>query len=563
MFTQQTPSRSFFKPTLIIAGFLVSVVLILFLAHITGAYRFTDHLMTWRLSTRLQGYRFDKLYYEKGVIHIQGLRIPSQEGFSIQSLTIPCHYKDLWAGRCRKITARGLSFSVNVGSDASLNFGHLDPNLHTFDEWEVQESTINLVSPWGYYVLNFSLQTQQTTDVFSCTFQTTGPIESTGSFHKNPQMTMIIANIHKAAPFKLPLHLTLITREESPTLAVDLEIQEMSTQQKILKAQGSFQPTDKKGNITIEGHAFPLSHLLDLSPFLAYENNFLTSLDGNIDLKGTLTWDGSWTSAQGPIMIHCNQGNLITSHGKVHNFSGTLHFSHLNPFVISQPQEIRAEQISLESLNVALAHAKMIFTFSPQGEFTPTLFSAQTLGGEMTAHNFRSFKDWRDGSFCEVDFHNIHLEDLITVLAIKDLKINATVQGRARLALKNEKLELQNLEFYSTTPKGQLQYFSTLSSNNRPTVQGDQLAFEVLRDLHFTRLEGKIYQNPQSREEFKAEVKLAGFNPEVLQGYPFEFNLTATGALKELIQNTLRNLQPPKELKDISRFAPKPENRDH
>lgn len=572
MARQQTPFYFLFKPSFMIAGLLAGLILVLTLTHLTGIYSVVDHIITWRLSTYLHGYSFNKFRYEKGALHIEGLRIPSQEASIedtfLQSLTIPGSYTDLWAGRLHKIQARGLSLFVKVAEDGSLSVGPVDrllaeinPNSLNFDELEVQDSTINLVSPLGHHVIKVALELQRSNDLLKATFQTQGLVGLAGSFHKTPHATKIILDVHKAQLFKRPVHISIVINNDPSNLALNFKLRELQTKQNILKAKGLLHLSERKGSLAIEGRAFPLSNFFDLTSLLTYWHSSLISLDGNMAFKGTLTWDGSWTRVQGPMTIQCTQGSLVTSQGKINNFRGTFHFSHLNPLVTPHPLEVEAEQVIINSF--LLANAKMIFAFSPQGEFIPTTFSAKTWGGEINAYSFRPLKDLRDGSFCELYFKDIRLENLIALMAISDFKINTVIQGHASLALEKETLQLQSIEFHSTTPQGLLQYFSAPLPQDRQSLQGDQLAFEVLRDLHLTRLEGKIYHNPQVVGEFKAEVKLAGFNPEVLQGYPFEFNLIATGALRELVQNTLRNLQSPRELKDILRLVPKPENRSH
>jgi len=542
MAKQQMPSHSFFKPFSMIVGFLVSVVCLLSLAHFTGYYNVINHMVSWRFLTHLRGYSFEKLHYEKGLLHLEGLRILSHDSaihdIFIKSLTIPSSYTDLWAGRFRKIEARGLSLFIKV---AHLNLesgdhllAEISPHLLNFTELDIKDSAITLISPFG-------------------------PIELTGSFHKNPHTTKITLDVHTAQLLKQPIHIRILTTHDHQNLAFNCKIREQQTKHNILKAKGSLHLSERKGSMDIEGRAFPLSRIFDLAPLLIYGHSSLISFDANIALKGTLTWDGSWTSAHGPMTLQCTHGTLVTSLGKINNFKGAIHFSHLNPFVTSALQNVQAEQLMINSF--PLTHAKLTFAFSPQGEFNPTRFFAHTLGGEINAYNFRSFKDLHDGPFCELDFKDIRLEELVAFLAINDLKINTTIQGHANLALEKETLQLQNMEFHAVTPQGHLQYFSAPPLPHRHPLQGDQLAFEVLRDLRFTRLEGKIYRDPQAAGEFKAEIKLAGFNPDVLQGYPFEFNLTATGALRELIQNTLRNLQSPKDLEAISRFLRKPGNK--
>jgi hypothetical protein len=572
---QQTPHNSLPKKTVMIAVLLISLVFVLTLTHITGIYRIIDHLITWRLSTHLQEFSLDKLRYQKGILHIEGLHIPHKgaavsfkDGHTwdhdifIQSVIIPCHYADLWAGRFHKIEVRGLSLLVQVAADASVSLGQLDEiladintNLITFDTLDIQDSTIDLVSHLGDKAINFTmaLQAEQATGLLSGDFTTGGFIEAKGSFHKDPQTIKIVLDSQKVSPLKRPLHIAITASGDRRNLELTLLLQDLQDKKDILNATGSLQPSSTTGTLTIEGRAHPLSRFVDISPLLTQWYSSLTSIDGNITVKGTLTWTGEWASARGPLSIECTQGNLVFSQGQIHNFAGTLQLAHLNPFVTPRPQEIRAEKVTFNSL--PLTQAKLAFAFSPQGNFIPITFTAQTLGGEIKAHSFRPLKDLRNGPFCEMHFNNIQLEDLITLMAFNDLKISGTIQGRASIRLENAAFQLQDAEFQSSTPQGHLRYLSpTLPPKDSSELQGDQLAFKVLRDLHFTQFEGKIYHDIQAAGEFKAEIKLAGFNPEVLQGYPFEFNLTATGALKELIQNTLGNLQSPMDHKEISRL---------
>ena len=45
---------------------------------------------------------------------------------------------------------------------------------------------------------------------------------------------------------------------------------------------------------------------------------------------------------------------------------------------------------------------------------------------------------------------------------------------------------------------------------------------------------------------------MLGSNPNVLNGYPFEFNIVTTGKLKDLVMNTLQHMKPPTDLKQLN-----------
>ena len=60
------------------------------------------------------------------------------------------------------------------------------------------------------------------------------------------------------------------------------------------------------------------------------------------------------------------------------------------------------------------------------------------------------------------------------------------------------------------------------------------MAFQVLDNLHFSLFNVRLSPMADNPSEMQAIVKMLGSNPNVLYGYPFEFNIVTTGKLKYL-----------------------------
>jgi hypothetical protein len=83
-------------------------------------------------------------------------------------------------------------------------------------------------------------------------------------------------------------------------------------------------------------------------------------------------------------------------------------------------------------------------------------------------------------------------------------------------------------------------------------TQEVNMAFQVLDNLHFSLFNVRLSAMPDNPSEMQGIVKMLGSNPNVLNGYPFEFNIVTTGKLKDLVINTLQHMKPPTDLKKLN-----------
>ncbi len=157
-------------------------------------------------------------------------------------------------------------------------------------------------------------------------------------------------------------------------------------------------------------------------------------------------------------------------------------------------------------------------------------------GGKMTLLPL----DWELGGKTqrfEVVASQIELEQLISTLQLPDVQATGTVSGRFPISIDDTKILIQDAKLVAGPQGGQLAY--TGEVGDRAAQAGDygEMAFEALKDLKFSVLELGVNGNVAG--DMRVDLLLVGKNKEVLNGQPFEFDISIDSKLAELIQSRL------------------------
>lgn len=594
------PEKPIYKKPHKLLLWVISCSLILFsLLHTSNVFRLFDHIIKWRI-TSILGHkgvsktRIESLTYRNGVLEIHNLTIPSLSAdnatherpmdLHISHLKTACHWQDLIGANFGTITIKDAKVYASVRSSGKITFGQIDQIIESetmdlkFQEIQLENSTIDVLTPLGNTAFQMMSKIHQNIQnrELNGSFQATGALEATGDIRyaliqsQNPPSTdqpppqsehilTITSDIKKLdfQPFgslKQAVNLDLTINGFAHDFSIRGKLKTSTHEKPFLTVQGKLAPPSAHGKLQIQGQFHPIENVIDLSALMSLGDLPLKKFSGNLDVDGTLVWDGEWNLIQGPLTLKFDEVDTIYHQINIKGVKGQLLLDHVWPMTTRRPQILSAQHISLGKL--VFTENQLTFLITTLGEFFPQAFETEIFKGKVEAYNFRpSGKTYQDGIGFDIVVQDIELNDMIQLAGADKLKANAKLHGKANLYLKNGEVFVDEAELSSTSKEGIIQYdFDRTDEQESKKLEGADLAFEVFRDLHFTLLDINLDSASDKPNDLKAQIKILGYNPKVLNAHPFEFNISASGDLKDLVKNTLKNLSEPRDVRDIERL---------
>lgn len=315
---------------------------------------------------------------------------------------------------------------------------------------------------------------------------------------------------------------------------------------------------------------------INLAKFSELSEDFPQSLSGQIKIDGTVKWTKSWsTPDKVEATISLQDIDTIYHDLQGTGISGSVKITGLFPFATKNHQVLSAKSIKVKTFD--MQDIKLEFYASALGGISVNNFSGALFDGTISAHSFRkNIKDPEGSLTFDTNFRDIQLNDVLKISDIKGLSGTGKLTGTASFKMSDRGIELTRAQFRSSSAQGSLVYIppappsekSTAPSDKTKTAsnfEGADIALEVLKNLQYTLLDVTVASasntgttlsrepsEAQQPENLQANVKILGYNPKVLNGYPFEFNIATTGKLGDLVLNTLNNIKPPKDLQELS-----------
>ncbi len=278
----------------------------------------------------------------------------------------------------------------------------------------------------------------------------------------------------------------------------------------------------------------------------------LSKIEGHVKAEGEIKWNGTWKDMDTNLKINIQDGIAHMEDLIIKGLNTDFSLSKLFPFITSQTQTIKVSELIYKHLPLTQVVADI--STSNEGLIKFHSFKSNLFGGDISLHTFHQHgKTIEDGIQFKADCNNIELSDLIKYSDIVDLQAEAKLIGEGDFKYSSKGLEVLQATLRSTSSEGRL-YYKTKGDPEHVENQAAEIALKALEDLHFTLLEIIISPNESTPEnDIQAQIKLLGFNPKVLNGYPFEFNIQTTGQLGDLMRNAINNLAPVKSMDDVNK----------
>jgi hypothetical protein len=140
----------------------------------------------------------------------------------------------------------------------------------------------------------------------------------------------------------------------------------------------------------------------------------------------------------------------------------------------------------------------------------------------------------REGQEVVVRFQGIRLKELLAETGIEGLSGTGRLSGRVPVRLSGGRPRVDTARL-AAEGDGVLRYRSRAAERALGQA-GEQvrLMLKALRDFRYRRLELRLERDDAGEAALRIETE--GHNPDVLDGYPFRFNIRLTGDLGPILE---------------------------
>jgi len=356
---------------------------------------------------------------------------------------------------------------------------------------------------------------------------------------------------------KSPLDMNIEATGTLDNLDLDeVRISERGSSSDLLEVEGTFKPNQPYAQFTFALQVPQISKIWNFTRQLAAQTGETVSADGQINVSGEVLWEGGHMKSSA-LTAKLKDISVSKEGFSMEGVSGEFVIDSLYPVVTKSPQRFFAPKLMMAGID--FKKVALEWLFDETGLFQIKNFSAEALDGTLKAHRFQREIDSTQLAFqFEADFENIELAKILQLTDLESLSGHGTLAGNALMRYGFEEgLDVLQGELHSTSNTGLIQYKPKTDGGKPPSFDQKEvnMALQVLDNLNFSLFNVRLQHVPNNPSEMQGIVKMLGSNPNVLNGYPFEFNIVTTGKLKDLVENTLLRMKPPVDISKLEKAS--------
>ncbi len=234
--------------------------------------------------------------------------------------------------------------------------------------------------------------------------------------------------------------------------------------------------------------------------------------------------------------VSLNGMNFDILLGRVENVTGEIRFSSLLPLTTKGSAEI---QIGTLDPGMALNDGELVFALVEDGGLRIDRAEWPFAGGQLRVAPML----WKIGGLhqnVELQVENADLLELSGLFGFADLSAQGKLSGSIPAEITETSVLVRGGILRAPAP-GILRYQSAVGDNAAGAAPQAKMAFDVLKNLHFNRLELRLDGDVGGRME--AGLVLEGNNPDVVFGIPFRLNITTSAEFSRLAAQASQGLR--------------------
>jgi hypothetical protein len=256
----------------------------------------------------------------------------------------------------------------------------------------------------------------------------------------------------------------------------------------------------------------------------------LVAVDGAVTLESTLRWaDGTLSS---PARIVIETLSFETAQGRVEDLRGTLRLIGIHPLESAPDQELTAARVVA---GVPLDEVRARFALDHTAAAEPLVRIARLSGrladGEIflrdtTVNPLAARHDMT------LRISGLSLARLFAQLDLEGVSGEGRLSGAVPLVIEDGRVSVNEGQLAAETAgvlRIRLDGGGALANQSEPV----RLMLRAMEDFRYDTL--ALIVNRKPAEGLSMKVRMSGKNPDVLDGYPFEFNVSLTGDVEPVL----------------------------
>ncbi|RDD63864.1 intermembrane phospholipid transport protein YdbH family protein [Ferruginivarius sediminum] len=264
-----------------------------------------------------------------------------------------------------------------------------------------------------------------------------------------------------------------------------------------------------------------------LSPLL----RDIESAEGSVEVGGDLTWQPGGFNSGGVARIDAL--SFETPQARVEELSGTVTASRLIPTTTPPGQELTAKSVVA---GVPLTDVRLRFQLVPDDEARPVLRVARiegTLSDGLLYAEDLALKGLDTETDATVHVRGLSLRKLFEELDVEGLSAEGVLSGQIPLRFGGNGFVVDQGQI-SAESDGVIRV-QIQSAKQALAGRGEQVQLMMRALENFQYKELKATLNRPSDGDLELGIVMEGRNPDVLDGYPFRFNINLTGDIEPLL----------------------------
>ena len=264
-----------------------------------------------------------------------------------------------------------------------------------------------------------------------------------------------------------------------------------------------------------------------ISPWLG---DRVSNAEGQLGVRGALAWTPAGLTSSATLAL--TGLGFAADAATVSGLTGTVFFDSLTPPDTAANQRLTADSVTA---GVPLEDVEIVFDVdSPDGEPVIRLSRAGgTLAeGEIFVRD-AELRPGADSNRLTVQVRGISMSQLIGLLEVEGLRAEGTLAGDIPLQLGPQGLRIDRGKL-GAVDKGSIQVeFGAAQETLASQGESVGLMVRALKDFRYDILSLTVTR-PESGD-LALGITMQGNNPDVLDGYPFKFNINLTGDLEPIL----------------------------
>jgi hypothetical protein len=264
-----------------------------------------------------------------------------------------------------------------------------------------------------------------------------------------------------------------------------------------------------------------------LSPWLGTR---VANVEGQLGLRAAIAWTPAGLTSSATLAL--TDLGFAADAASVSGLTGTVFFDSLTPPDTAANQRLTASSVTA---GVPLEDVEIVFDLD-SSDGAPVLHLARAGGTLAQGEIFVRDAELRAGTGTNrltVQVRGISMRRLVGLLEVEGLQADGTLAGDIPLRLGPEGLQIDQGKL-GAVDKGRIQVeFGAAQDTLASQGQSVNLMVRALKDFRYDILSLTVTR-PASGD-LALGITMQGNNPDVLDGYPFKFNINLTGDLEPIL----------------------------